>query len=466
MKKALLTVSAIAVATALITPKFIGSHIAERTESIVNSINQLPYYQAQLLNKKSNWFSQSGTLQITLDMAAMLDNGELFNRDPVVLDINFDIQSGPIVSSGLALSQFNLEISPESLRERLKWQEDAPFYRVEGQLDFAGGVSYEDELVNFSYQDSDNGRVTFERFEGKAQTVDGVLTYQGASPSISFDLGEHQTKITNLWLEGKLPESILAYLDYNQWYDSYVRMGIEKLEFKSEQRQDVSLDELSIQAISKNDSETGMGSMELVYALKKFVVAEHRGQNMELALAFNNLDVDSMMSINQLINDQSASSSPEAYLATFNQSLKEHLLALFSKQPEFNITALNGEFPQGKLDAKLQSKLVDVTELPEDLENPAFWLSHVKADSQIQMGKELANLLTRVIMQNRLQQNPDFIRMSPEQQTQVLDQQVVGLLGMLESQGTLMVDGEDYRVDLAFDKGQARVNGQLMPLGQ
>ena len=465
MKKALFTVAALAAATTLVAPKFIGDKVKDRFQDLVYSINQLPYYQAQLIKTQSSWFGHKGTLQLTLDMAAMLADGAPANYAPLVLDIDYTTQHGPIVSSGLALAQFQLSIRGDSIRDILVWPNETPFYRVDGKLDLTGALSYEDHIPALTFQDGQD-TMMIDPYSGKAWQADDEIRYQAQLPLIRFDSENARGEVNQIRIDASMPHNLFEHLQHMGWYDSDVRMAVDNISFNQADAESVLLKALSLNMLSRVDPDTRLADMNVSYKLQHLAVGEFEGNNMELSLEMNNLDEAAFVEINKLMADQSASTQTDAYLATFNQNLKKHLLTLFQQQPEFNISALKGSFPQGTVDAKLKSKLVDVTKIPEDLEDPAFWMTHIQADSQIQIAKELARLVGQNQMRNQFSQNPNFLAMDPAQQEQVLNQQVTNFFTMLETQGMLKSEGNDYLVDAKFAHGKGTINGQPMPFGQ
>ena len=465
MNKALLAATGLILTTALVAPKFITSKIEQQAQALVSTVNDWPYYQASLSDVDAGWFSYHARLKVEVDLPAMLADGQPANIAPLPLE--FDIQShqGPVLASGLGLSQFQITLAGDGFREQLVWDEQQAFYQMTGKLGLTGALSFEDKIAGFQYF-NDKGQAEVAPYIGTAETVNGTLQYRGELAATSLKFNGSKAELNRIHWTANLYEPLANYVDQAQWHKSDIKLTIDKIDMARAGQQIMSMQTFEVSSNSNVDAQDRRGDMEIAYRLKQFIAGSIQGQDMELVLELANLDEAAFFGLNQVLADQSASQDPQFYADEHRNAIKQHLLALFQNQPELNIRSLKGSFPQGILEGQLTSKLVDVSDLPDDLEATEFWLTHIKADSHLKIGKELATALAEFFMMMELHKNPDFIALEAEQKEQIVTQQVANLLAMFEAQGTLKVEDEDYTLAFSLADGQANINGQSLPLGQ
>ena len=104
---------------------------------------------------------------------------------------------------------------------------------------------------------------------------------------------------------------------------------------------------------------------------------------------------------------------------TVKQYVNQHLLPMLKAGPEFNIPAFKATMAQGKFSGKFDSKLVNITEVPDPLTDPAFWLSHLLANAELMGDKAVLEWLATQSMSSQLKANPQAADMSAEELNQI-----------------------------------------------
>jgi len=464
LKKLFIATASLAVMGALITPKFIATQVNHQTSNLVNTINEWPYYQAQLVEYSPGWFGHSGTLRLTVDLAGMFADGQPADVDSAIIDVQFKTQHGPITTSGLGLFNVALSVPAQGLRQHINWPTDNPFYQFDGKLDFEGGLTFADNITAFSYESVENKKIDVGQYSGQAVTKNGILSYRGEIEKVTIDIQDVNAEIQSITINTELPEKLTAYFNQELLHNYSSKINIGHIKLESPNEQPLALIDLGVDMVSAVAPDTRLGQLDLVYRLKQYDYDGHQGKDIELATQIKNLDEAAFIGLSQLLNDETAASNPELYIENFNLGLKTHLLGLMTSQPEINVTSLRGFFTEGDINAHLNTKLVDVVNLPEDLEDKTFWLEHIKADSELRASKSLTRVITQFLLKNELRKNPNFAEKSNDELSEMAAQQVDGLLSLLESQGTLIGEGQYYRLQFEMHKGEAKLNGQPMPL--
>lgn len=466
MKKILLSGAAVAVLATLSTPQILSSNIQQQTLQYVDTINALPLYKAEIIESDFGWLTSQAKVKVALDFSEVLTDQAAFqDMEPLELVVDLDVKHGPILSSGANLSEFSVAINGDNYKDTLNWDTNKPLYQLNAKVDAFGNLSYVDKSPEISYANAEGMELYLDPYKGEAKTIDGVLTHSGVLPTLTVNTQQFSMSIQNIVMSTELFQPLSNYFGYDS-----VPVYNAKLDFSDWQilapnsQPIVDLTNFSLAMKSDLDEDKAVASGELAYRLESFNAMGYHGEDLELVLEMNNLDEQSYIELNRLFATASVPADPEKpfeYLLTFFQ---DNLLAILKPQPELNITSLKGTLPEGKFNAHLNAKIENVTEAPADLKELSFWLGHLNADSKVQIAKPLMGMVARQIIMTQMTNHPSMAQATPQEIQQAVEQQVPAFIGMLEAQGTLVADGENYLVDFELENKQAKLNGNAIPL--
>lgn len=466
MKKILLSGAAIAVIATLSAPQIISSNIQQQTQKYIDNINALPLYRAEIVESNFGWLTSQAKVKLALDFSeALAGQPNIPDMEPLELLVDLDVKHGPILSSGLNLSEFSVAINGEKYKDTLSWDSTKALYKLNAKVDAFGSISYVDESPEISYANAEGIELYLEAYKGEAKTVDGVLIHSGVLPSVTVNTQQFSMAIENIVMSTELFQPLGSYFGYDSVPVYNAKVDFENWQILSLNNQPIiDLNNFSLAMKSGLNEEQHTASGEIAYRLESFNAMGYQGEDLELVLEMNNLDEQSYIQLNKLFVSNSVPTDPEKpfeHLLTF---LQDNLLAILKPQPELNITSLKGSLPEGKFNAHLNAKIENVTKAPADLKELGFWLGHLNADSKIEIAKPLMSMIASQIIMTQITNHPSMAQATPQEIQQAVEQQVPGFIGMLEAQGTLVADGENYLVNFELENKQAKLNGNAIPL--
>nr|WP_277603568.1 DUF945 family protein [Bowmanella dokdonensis] len=457
---------AVAAVALLVTPKLIGLQVSQTLESKIAEFDALPGYSLSLTNLQSGWFTSQAQLAISLDLSASVP-AEAVEAPPELSSVvDLSIQHGPVLRSGLGvLGQlaWTVKVAGEGLRDKLNWQDGVPFYQIDGVTSLNGHSRYADSIVAFTGQD-EAVEFRFDGMQGQGNWTDGIFSYQATAPELAMLAEAVTLSTTGLSLQMNAEADMATPLS-GGLYDSTANLVADSLVIENQQEgQRTELTGLAMHLQSKLDEASDTGNMQLEYKLASVQSEGFTGQDLQLALQFNNLSLDFIKAYQAFSKTALESTDPERYQAELVSFMQNNLLMLLSENPELNIASLSGTVTEGSFKGYLNSKLLDVTSLPQPLNDNRFWLNHLNAESELELDKGVALWLARQQVFSELQQNVPPEEWDEAQMQQVAEQQAPMLLANFVQQGLLMETPSGYKARFNLTDGQAVLNGNPMPL--
>ena len=161
MKKILVIVALVVLVLVTIPPKFIGNNFTTSMESVVDSIEQSPGYNAKLVSVESGWFSSQAVINIGIDMPDLAEMDLSTN----VLVEGFH---GPLIlKDGFALGLIKIIASPSAeteLPKTLMIKGDSPLYKFDAFTSLTQKTDYNVEMPMFAYTHVENDqKITAQR---------------------------------------------------------------------------------------------------------------------------------------------------------------------------------------------------------------------------------------------------------------------------------------------------------------
>ena len=466
MKKILLIGVVVVAGVVVATPKYASSRFESQLTSTIEKINQTPGYQASIISNEIGWFDAKTTIHINLDFASLPQyaNQPLPADLPeIATDLTFNTQFGPLLFADNALFGLystSAEIAAEPLREHLTWPQNQPFAKVTLSESLTHSFYMHDELTAFSFDD-DSGRLKleFSGYQGNGSWVGKKLAYEGNAASFSSE-GEFDSNLKGIKLSVSAATDLASVLA-GELYESSTTFSIDGFESKPLQ-----ISDMLFTAASTLDKTKDTSSLQMRYQVGKVHAKDVELSNAALAMNVKDIDNGFIRELQQMIEEASkADQDPQIMQLKLIGFIQEKLPELLQKSPVLDMQ-LTAEIPQGKFDAKLDSQIDDIT-APiklQQLDDEAFWLEHAKAHLNANMDKDVANFIAAMTLKYRLASSPQFARMSPTEQQQMLDTQAGTVLEQLIKTNILQQKDDQFVVEASVEKGVAKLNGMPIPL--
>lgn len=469
MNKLLLGGLCVATAAIAVAPKVISSNIAEQTAAMVSKLNEVPLYSAELVEYDAGWLSSDAVIKVTIAMGKILpptapDKPPMEDFE-MLFELNVD--HGPVISSGGHLANLEILYKAENLKQSLKWNQANPLLQVSAQIALDGAISYQDSSEPFTYTTDNNITIDVAAYNGEAKTVGNSVVHYGTLPLVKVMSQEMQLDFNQLTIDTSIDSDLASMFSYDSVPQYNTTISMNDLTFQSEDSQDVgTFEHLSIYVDSVVDQTTGLVSLEQIIKLGRFDFGEQYGQEFEVAIEVNNVEEQTYIALNKLFAQPDAALTPEQQMATIGEFFQRNLLATLKPEPEVNITRLVGTLPEGKFNAVLNAKIENVTQAPELISDPAFWLTHLNADSNMQVARPLFELIAEKMLYSQLVNNPQLAGSTPEEIAQIAQQQTPQYVNMLVTQGMIVLNEatDEYTLEFEIAEGVAILNGNNVPL--
>jgi len=468
MKKIVLPLVAVA-AVAAIAPKFVGTQIDTSLNELVTHINGLPGYKAKLNSIETSWFTTNATLEISLDVADFSGQDTAQTANKMAIEIDFDASHGPVLfgnHSGLGWTAWSASVNGEEIRQHASWDKNTPLYQITSTMGLFGTHNYADVIPALNITTEEAATVTVSEYNGQGTYSGSGLVYSGMSKSLV-------AKIDGVTVA---TENIALALDSNAnfeeiatqgFYDSNSKFSIGKLEINTLAGDDAkTLSDITISAITAlNDSKT-LGNMALEYGIGTVDSKAFHAEDMAFNMEINNLSVDVFKEW-QAFSKELDTSAPQEMTLKMQEFGLGHLPALLKAQPQLNITSLRATLPEGKVSSNINTSLVGIDVMPDQLTDIGFWASHLLVDGKVEGDKAAIEFVASQYIKNQMLAGQSEAGMTAEEveelNTMAL-QQTQGMLGMLTQQGMVETTDANYTSQLSFKDSQLTVNGTVIPL--
>ncbi|WP_146027132.1 YdgA family protein [Bowmanella denitrificans] len=466
MKKGLmLGAVAVVVAGALIAPKFIGQNVHQQVQEQVAKLNEQAGYQASIKQWQQGWFSTQAQIDVHFDMAELDPASAQDLPEFPPLNIQLDIQHGPVLLSSqglLGLASWQADISGEALRKNLTWTDDLPLYRLSGLTGLFGDHRFTDQIPAFSTAPQPGTTFTFSGYQGSGEIGQSHVQYAGHAASLSGNKGDER-RLTVKDLRIQMDADVdMATMMEGGFYDSQTHIGLGEILFDipglgSKQAK---LNGLAVNVGTKRNAEKGTGEMLVAYLADAVDVGEYQASELALEVQLQNLNEDVLIEYQQMAKSGSFA-DPEAML----DYLEEVLPILLQDNPALNLSKISVTLPMGKINGYINSQVVNVADMDgSEWMYKEFWLAHVAVDAKIDADREALLFIAEQHMLKQMQPTIAAGQLDQMQAEQMAQQQAPQLLDMLMQQGLMVETQKGLQSTFTLKDGEGLLNGEPVPL--
>ncbi|NRA84039.1 MAG: YdgA family protein [Gammaproteobacteria bacterium] len=468
MKKIVLPLIAVATVGA-IAPMFVGSQIDASLNQFVTHINDSPGYSAKLTSIETTWFATTAKLDVSLQVADFSGQQGEPTAEKMSIEIDFEASHGPVLfgtHSGLGWASWSATVNGEDIRQHASWAADTPLYQLTSTMGLSGTHRYADTIPALNIIIPDIGTIDFSEYTGQGTYSGSGLVYAGGSKSIIANIDGVTVTTDSISLEIDASASFEEMVTQGI-YDSTSKFHVDKVVINSLAGDDEkSFSDLYINAITGiNDSKT-LGNMALSYGVGVIDLKAFHAEDVALNMEFNNLSAG-LFKEWQAFAKQLDTSAPQEMVLKMKDFGLDQLPAFLKPQPQFNITSLRATFPEGKVTSNLNTSLVGIDAVPDQLSDIGFWASHLLVDGKVEGDKAAIEFVASQYIKSQMLRGQSEASMTPEEidelNTMAL-QQIQGMLGMLTEQGMVKATDANYTSELSFKDSQLTVNGTVIPL--
>lgn len=464
-KKGLLGGVGIVVAAALIGPKFVGPQAEGAIKQHIEVINQLPAYKASMVSFDSGWFSSTATVSLGIDFGSVYPDASA--PDDLSFEVVIDVQHGPVLtqfSPGLGMASFEAYAKDDALREHLDWEEDTPFYHLNGSAGFFGGISYDDAIVPFSSKANDEPiGLTSSGYEGTGKISSDEFSYEGKLEGAEAFISGQTISLGELELSTEAKGNMLDIMK-GELYEGDMSAKLEEVTVRESGDTDLfELKNLGIEFISAFSNDEKSMNIDMNYAVESLKTEDFDLDELKLKMAINNIDSEFLLAYHEMVQNVYDQDPGEIEVAT-QKLIEESLPQLLQAEPEFVISEFSGEMEPGDFKGNLTAKLVGVTQVPKKLANTQFWLSSLMVDSSIAIDKPLLKWVAEQQMLSTMRMQMPGADEAELQQ--MAEQQAPMMIDMYLQQGLLKEEDDEYRSEFQMENGEGVLNGQKIPLAK
>ncbi|MFT7218003.1 MAG: hypothetical protein ACI8R8_003099 [Paraglaciecola sp.] len=477
MKKTLLVGASIILLVAVIAPKIVSNSFNQKLDSVVELINQNPVYNVSIKYRTSDWFSSTATINVGLDSSTFNNNvgQEAYNEMQGVfanmnIDVVIDAQHGPILTqNGLALGwlTWNARVDGNTLRETLEFEANTPFYQITSHTSLLGASSYTDKIPSFQIKDDEVfTQLSFSGWNGFGTFSDSETRFQGMLETVSVNSAFGKFELNQWSVDSKIQGNLMDAMAGN-FQNSTMSMQIQDITFEQATDQaKTAITEIGMHTNSKFDEATSLLDTEINFSLKELTTAELNVSSVIVNTEINNLKEHFFQAYQTLMNQ--LSKEPEKMQENLDNFMQTELLGQLQAEPEFNISSFQAKINQGNITGSLNSKLEQVTKLPDAIESPVFWLQHLMITGQINVDKSAALWLAIDTIKSQIKSDPSAAQMTKEEIAAIAAQQAPAMLQGIQQQGMFTETATGYQLQFSLADGQALLNGDPMalPIGQ
>ncbi|WP_088332486.1 YdgA family protein [Lacimicrobium sp. SS2-24] len=469
MKKGFIIGGTVVVAALLIAPKYIATQVEKSLHQQIEQINQLPGYQAEITELQQHWFSSQAMLTLEMDLHDMgaAEADSTLTIPPITIDVTVD--HGPLILSPMGtvgIAGWHASITGEALKTHLSWPQQTPFYQIEGVTSLTGNTTFEDKLSAFKgLPDSALASLDFSGYIGSGELSSDAFTYHGEAGSLTLE--DEHLKLDSQRLSVTMEaETDLAGMLRGDFYDSDILLTLGRLHVQPPQSdQSIELNELKVRAQTHNNPQQQTGAMTLDYRLDELKTPEFDASELQLVLEAREISLDFLRAYQEFARNLPGQNADEINQLT-QAFLFDNLLALLKTEPEVNITTLKGTIPGGKMSGQLNSKLVGIERLPDNIADRTFWLQHALADAELSIDKDAAEWLAARQMLSQLKARVPAEQWDQVKMQELATQQAPVMLDNFTQQGILKATNEGYETRFSIKEGEAQLNGTVIPLPQ
>lgn len=434
----------------IVSPKFIATQYQEGLTDFVSEINQSAGYKAELEELDSGWFGSTAKILIIADRNAL--NLSEFGEGNIELEFLVTSRYGPLLFSNasfIGAYAANVQLVESGLRDNLKWDSQSSFYEVDIAESLFGTLNFNDKIPAFSNLNND---ITFSGYEGEG-SWGSSLVYEGEIQGIESTQSGSPLVVDEIKLDYYADADLNSFIENISIYESELKITVEKM---SAGENFDSKDFLLLLA-SHVDNSNNTSDFVFNMSSEEFTVDDIKTSDVAFNFELTNLDTTILEQLMLLLETSVENGQQGPDEVSVLKFINNKASNFFAANPELNITELKASLPEGQLNATLHSKLAalnDTVNLAQ-LMAPQFWLLNAIVNANVEIDKALAEMIGKRVMAMQLNASVD----SPQ-----IKQQIEGMLLGLEQQGFIKADDDQYTTEFVLEKGQTKINGNLIPL--
>lgn len=500
MKKGLLSLVVVVLLGGVGAYYFVGISAEREVKSTVRDLNAVLKQKMQhgqelkfaVANYKRGFFSSTADLQISMDInLPKTDNRPAYRLPHMSYPLKLDIQHGPFIFSkgtfGVAYVDAEVNV-PENLKSMANMmfeeQSTLPKLTVESVLAFNQDDKLVIKIPPFKlFPRGKKGELVWGGLESiynlsdKRTRVDGETIMR----EVSFDSQRVQAKL------GEIKATYDINLSpYKIWVGNST-FNFPSMEVLAQGRKLFQLTGFSMSSTANINAD--LLNMGLVMNLTKVVVngADYGPGSMEMA--FNGLDASVFSNLQEKVQAINAGAYTQIQKQQMLMQLLPNLGDLLAKGAVLELKKLTMALPQGVVDG--QAKI----SVPKGIKvgSPQALAGQLKATAKLQVPavlvkgalkeKVVSNILLQQQMlrkKNQMSENQPPVDenemdsaetrtqmpestaklLSPAQISQLADERTAAQLEKLIKHKVIIEEGSLYRIEVSFDRGQLKVNGQ------
>ena len=458
MKKGIIIGAVGVAAIAGVGPYFVGQHAQQVVEDYAGMISENTVYSAKVTQHNRTWFTSQGKLEITLDLRQLAQD---FDQDPSKLesftfDVDYDITHGPFLFNGgvpVGLMSFVAQVDNSQLPEDVEWPQAEPVYQLDGRVGLFGGFSFSDYIPAIEYEDK--AKLTFSGYRGEGYVGDN-LEYTGKAEKIEVTRENRgafviSDVVIDMELEGSYSQMMETGFAPGKQSFSIGKVFIDADGVKAD------VENAFVSLKMEEPTET-LRNMGISYGVSKFEAQEVVVTDAEITVDFNSVHrvlIDTLTEVNK----DMANASPEQLQIAMMEFLQKDLLTVLQAGPELNFSSVKFTLPEGSFNGYLNTKLVNITQLPAMANDPMYWVKHVNSNGKIEADHAVFEKLMSLGVRQNMSDNPQFFEMTAEEQQQAIDYQIGMMINQGVQAGVVTKDDTHYRTEVKVVDGVVTVNG-------
>lgn len=468
-KKALLGGAVIVAAAFGVSPYFTGNALETNFKKQVAALDAQPAYAAEVVSYEKGYFTSSALVRVTIDLASMAaDNDEL--PETIEAELDFSAQHGLLLtqySPGVGLAAWQLSLDGNDLQEYVEWEDGTPIYQMTGSVGLFGGADYHDWMPELTAAENADGvAFNFSGYEGHGTVEQERVVYTGGFKDMTLSVGDQaRFKMSDLNLQVDAQAS-LASLLAGSVYGGDSSFSIKEVSFEDvEMTQPLILSNYQLTSTSNIDEEQNTASIVIKQGLESVSSESFTANDLVFNMSMDDLDISVLEAFQQFASAQDGT-DPAKLLEQQSEFFIQQLPKIIDDNPSFKIDQLSASLEQGEMNADMFMQLADIEQLPDPIDDQAFWFSHVNSEANMRIEKPVALWLAQkqILMQLRTQLPP--AQQDPVQMQQIAEQQAPLVISTFMQQGFLTEQEDAYVTKVTLKDGKFVLNGTELPVLQ
>ena len=448
-------------------PGYMGWQTQRYMESMANYVDGLPGYGASWEKYNRGWFNSSGVLNVVLKGVKPLSESP-----DIALPFNVELSHGPLLlGDKLDLGWFHLQVSlldkDEAYLQRvLTVTQDGPIYQLTARMALQGTTFISDRWLPFEYHEGD-ARLLVESYSGEGHIgVDRVLTYAFNVPAINF-VGDPARGAINLEKAAGDISVNLAKLQSANVAPSTFKFSAGKISTKNQNEELAGFvaKGLSVTGDTWLDDAETLFSTRSSISLKALLVpgAEVDLENMVLDLAYTDISLAFIEQYQNIVAAAPADAGPSFWQEHIGLLVLQQLLP---SSPSLAVDAFKFDSPQGAFSAESLLSVDGPALAAGSLnpQNPMALLPYLIFNLNINADEAVVKQIALRYVESQMMAQEGSTSLTKQEFTSMRDEQVEQLIGLIVAQQFITLHNQRYKVVLDYEKGQAVLNGQPMPL--